>query len=390
MKKFYFAVTSLVLAISAAFIGYGIYLNTTSDSYIENMLESRAVVLSGTVVSHRELYPEIRIEYINLRTRMEADAIAEIDGRVEELYAAQGQEVERGAPIARIVNTDVPLQLSRADADVARAEAAYLQSANTVARNRRLAAEDAVSASELETSVSQLAASKAELDAAEIARRQIRQQSGFQVVTAPLSGSVIVLYQRHGNAVGKGMPVAMVANLAKMYFTALVDDEKIRNIAPLDGAFSLGIDRASMTEKAFDSAGGSSFDEETAFGVRISDVSPPLSEDVPFRSVTFEVDNRLEVMEIGMYADVVIRKDVPKRVLAVPLAALIDSEDPAVCVRGEDSRLALRAIKLGVRDGEYAEVTEGLAEGDVVITSGTDGLEMGIRIGVNMEEEETQ
>ncbi|MCL2010469.1 MAG: efflux RND transporter periplasmic adaptor subunit [Synergistaceae bacterium] len=388
MKKFYFAVTFVFLVLSAAFVVYGVYLNATSNSYIETMLASRAVRLSGIRVSYRNLYPELYLDHVGMRTKTQADAIAHIDGLIEELYVTAGQKVRQGQLLGRIVNNEVPLAISRADTDVAKAEAAYLQAMSTVERNRRLAAEDAISASELETSVSQLQASKAELDAARIAKKQREQQRNEQMVTAPLSGSVIVVYQQPGNFVARGTAVVMIADFSKMYFTAMVDDKKMKNIAPLEGKFSLHTDLTNMTEKAFDSAATSSFSEDTAFDVEISSVLPPLSENVPVRSVTFEIDNSLGIMEFGMYTDIVIRKDSSKRATAVPLAVVFDRDGtPGVYVRDADSRLAARGIKLGVHDGEYVEVVEGLIEGDVVITSGVEGLEPGMRVNVNLKEE---
>jgi RND family efflux transporter MFP subunit len=284
------------------------------------------------------------------------------------------------------VNKDVPLAKSRANTDIAKAEASYLQSMSTVERNKRLAEEDAIPRSELEMSISQMKATKAEFDAAKIAGRQIDQQMSSQTALSPTSGSVIVLYQNVGDFVGKGTPIAMVADFSKMYFNVLVEDEKIRNIAPLSGKFSLRTDLTNMTEKAFTSAASSSFSEDTAFNVEISSVLPPLSESVPVRSVTFEVDNSLGVMELGMYTDIIIRKETPKSALSIPSDAIFDRNGTKVYVQDEDSRLALRDIRTGIYDAEYVEVTEGLKEGDVVITSGVEGLDIGIRVEVNAEE----
>ncbi|MCL2009854.1 MAG: efflux RND transporter periplasmic adaptor subunit [Synergistaceae bacterium] len=385
MKKIYFAATFLILVFSAAFIGYGVYLNTTSASYIETMLESRAVSLSGVRVSYRDIYPELRLDYIDLRASMQADVITQIDGEIEELYVTQGQKVEREQPIGRIVNYDVPLSVSRADTDVARAEASYLQAVSTAERNQRLAAEDAVSISELETSISQMKASKAELDAAVIARRQIEQQKGFQVLTAPLPGSVMIVYQQPGNYVGKGVPVAMIADFSKLYFTVLVSDEKIRNIAPFDGNFTVPFDFANMMGKVFDNAAMSSFGHDTAFDVKILSVLPPLDEDALVRSVTCEVDNSLDILEIGMYNDIVVRKGTPKRTPAIPLSVVFDRDGSRVYVSDANSNLAVRGIKTGVHDNEYVEVVEGLDEGDVVILSGVEGLSLGARVDVYVE-----
>ena len=388
MKRFYSAATLVFFVLSATFIGYGVYLNTTSASYIETMLAARTVSLSGIRVAYRDLRPEVFLEYVDLKTRTQADAIAQVDGRLEELYVTQGQAVERGQPIAKLVNDEVPLSIARAETDVARAETSYQQAAGVVERNQRLAAEDAIAASELESSISQMLALKAELDAARIARRQIEQQRGFQVVTAPLSGSILVVYQQPGNFVGKGAPVAMVADFSKLYFTTLVEEKELRNITPLDGEFSLlfHILKVDVMEKAFDRAPVSVFGNDTAFGVEISSVSPPPGEDASVRSITCEVDNRLGILETGMYDDVVIRKETVKRALAIPLSVVFDRGGaPRVYLRDADSGLAVRGIKTGAHDSEYVEVVEGLDEGDIVILSGVEEFDLGVRIDVYVE-----
>jgi RND family efflux transporter MFP subunit len=386
MKKFYFSAILLILTLSASFIGYGVYINKSSDSYIDTMMQSRAVSLTGLEIAYRDLYPEIYLDYIGLRGRNQADVIAQIDGMIEEMYVAQGDEVALGQKLCKIVNNDIPLAISRANTDIAKAEAAYFQAKSNMERNMRLASEDAVSRSELELSVSQAAASKAEYEAAKIAGKQISQQMSSQIVTAPLAGSVILNYQQAGNFVGKGSPIAMIADFDEMYFTIMIQDKKIRNISPIEGGLTLHTDLSNMTEKAFDSPAKAAFSEDTFFNIRISDVSPPQNQEAPVRSMTCAVENPLGVMELGMYTDIVIRKKVPKRVLAVPIGTLTDLEAPRIYVRDDESRLALRDVKTGVYNGEYIEIAEGLEEGDVIITSGVDGLELGIKIDVRIEE----
>ena len=386
MKKFYFAVTLVILTFSAFFIGYGMYLNSTSNSYIETMLATRAVSLSGIMVSYRDIYPELYLDNISMRTRNQADVITEIDGLIEELYVSNGQEIEYGQPLCKIVNKDVPLAIAKANTDVARAESAYLQLLNTVERNRRLASADAISMSELEASVSQMKAAKAELDVTQITKKQIEQQMSSQIVISPLSGAVIVLYQNSGNFIAKGTPIAMVADFSKMYFTVMVKDKDISNIVPIVGKFSLKR-RSTVLSTVFSTMPiKSSFNEKTTFNVEISSILPPLSESVPVRSVTCEVDNRLGVMELGMYTDIVIRKNTMKRVLAIPSSVIFEKDGTKVYVCDANSRLAVRDIRIGIYDSEYVEVAEGLEEGDVVITSGVEGLDLGIKIEANVGE----
>ena len=254
-------------------------------------------------------------------------------------------------------------------------------------RNQRLAAEDAIATSELEMSVSQMEAARAELNAARIARRQIEQQRGFQVLTAPLSGGVPIVYVQPGNFVNKGTPVAMVMDFSHLYFNSLIDEVEIQNIAPLDKNFTLRFELMKMVDRAFDAPTKPSFDENTVFSVVISHVSPPLGENATARSITFEVDNHLGIMGFGRFDNVFIRKKTPKRALAIPLSAVFDPDNPRVYVRDADSNLAARGIRMGIHDNEYVEVVEGLDEGDVVILSGVEGLDLGMRIDVYVEED---
>ena len=386
MKKLYFSTTLVVLALSAAFLGYGAYLNSTSQNYIETMLASRSVTLSGVKASYRDMYPELKLNYISLYTTMQADAFARIEGEVKEVFVAVGQEVKEGQPVCRLENAGLPLATAKADTDIAKAEASYIQSKSAVARNTPLAAKGVVPASELELSIAQMKVAKAELDAAIIARKQIDMQKDDQTVRAPFDGTVNVIYRRPGDHIDKGMPVALLSNYTTMFFTKQIPDDELQNIMPPDGNFSLSTSLANMTEKAFNRIAKAAFSEDTTFGVRVVDVLPPLTESAPIRSVTFELDNYQEIMEIGVYIGAVIRRTTPKRALAVPGDAVSRQGRPSVYILGADSRLAVRAITTGVHDAEYVEVTSGLNEGDTVITSGVAGLDPGVAIEVVLEE----
>jgi RND family efflux transporter MFP subunit len=386
MKKIFFAILLVMLLLSASFIGLGIYVNTTSDSYIETMISSRAVSLNGMRVQYREITPEIVLDSITLQTEKVADAIAQIDGTISSMYVTQGQEVQKGQKLCLISNADIALQMSRADTDIAKARAAYLQLESSYERNRRLSEKNSISKSELEASKSQMEAAVAELEAAKIARSQLTEQSNRQTVQSPVAGFVIMIYQQAGAYVTRGAPLIMIGDFGQMVFRGLIPDEKIRNIAPLDEVFKLIIDTSDLTEKALDTEFRNGFDANSSMDVKIRRITPDMRELAPVRNVTWEVNNKLAILEPGLYSDMIIRKITSKKVICVPLALITNNGNPELYVADEDSKLSVRKIKTGIYDSDFVEVTEGLSEGDVVITSGVDGLELGARIDVKMEE----
>jgi RND family efflux transporter MFP subunit len=385
MKTFFMAAIVLIIVLSGAFVSYGIYLNTASSSYIETMMASRAVEVRGIRASTHVIRPEIILDSINLQTERAADVIAQIDGTIKEFAVTQGQEVKRGQKLCTLVNPDIALQISRANTDIAKAQASYVQAKSETDRNKRLSDKDSISKSELETSVARLKAAEAELSAAKIARSQFDQQSASQTVTSPIDGFVVVVYQQVGSYVQKGAPVAMIADFSKLVFKGQISDEKIKNISPTDSVFSMPMDTSFLTEKALDMAFRSGFDKKFVIKAKIRDIDPPMSEKAPIRIVTWEVDNGRGLLEPGWYTKVSIERGDEKKTLAVPVELIDDMNAPSLCVKDSDSRLAARNVKTGVYGGGMIEILNGIEEGDVVITSDIDNIDPGVKIDVTLE-----
>jgi RND family efflux transporter MFP subunit len=384
MKAFFIAAMTVIIVLSGAFVGYGIYLNQVSSSHIETMTASRAVNVHGIRVSSREIRPESVLDYMNLQTELAADVVAQIDGTIQEFAVVRGQEVKRGEVLCTLVNRDIALQISRANTDIAKAQASYAQARSEAERNRRLAERDSISKSELETSVARMKAAEAELSAAGIALNQLNQQKAFQSVTSPLDGFVTVIYQQTGSYVQKGVPIAMIANFSKLVFGGQISDEKIKNLAPIDDVFLIPMDMSFVSEKALDTIFRSGFDENFIVKARIRDIAPPISENAPLRIVSWELDNDLGLLEPGLYTEVTVGRSDAKKTLAVPLGLVDDTK--TLYVMDADSRLAVRKVKTGVYGEGLIEILDGIEEGDVVITSRVEGLEPEVKIDVTLED----
>lgn len=86
--------------------------------------------------------------------------------------------------------------------------------------------------------------------------------------------------------------------------------------------------------------------------------------------IRVELPNPDEALRPEMYVDAEIETGTPDPVLAVPESAVLDSGTrQAVLIDKGDGRFEPREVKLGRRDGGYVEVTDGVAEGDAVVTS---------------------
>jgi Cu(I)/Ag(I) efflux system membrane fusion protein len=71
-----------------------------------------------------------------------------------------------------------------------------------------------------------------------------------------------------------------------------------------------------------------------------------------------------------MYVDAEIETGTPDPVLAVPESAVLDGGTrQAVLVDKGKGRFEPREVKLGRRGGGHVEITDGLSEGEAVVTS---------------------
>lgn len=109
---------------------------------------------------------------------------------------------------------------------------------------------------------------------------------------------------------------------------------------------------------------GQSFDGTVAL------IYPHLNAATRTARIRIEVPNPDEVLRPEMYVDAEIQAGTPGPVLTVPESAVLDSGSrQAVLVDKGEGRFEPRDVKLGRRGGGLIEVTQGVSEGEAVVTS---------------------
>lgn len=198
--------------------------------------------------------------------RIEADEVrvgVEASGRLAEIRAVEGETVEAGGLLARIVGTDYELMTERAEAQQAAAVRTRAQLDSQIDLATHHAATARTNLSRYETLSSQGYLPAQRLDAArdayaealhrvEVLRQQraeavaqadaagkslalARSQSGKTVVTAPITGAVLERLVEPGEVVGPGQAVAVLADLSTIrlkVFITEADLGKVRLGAP--------------------------------------------------------------------------------------------------------------------------------------------------------------
>lgn len=384
MKKLYMIGLVMILLFAVAMIGYGAWINKTGENQISERMKTRTIQLQGAKVQMRDIHPTLFPETINLYSEEMADAVALIDGRVEEIFVSKNSSVRRGQVIFSLVNDEIPLKIQQAESSIAKAEAQLANAKSNFARYTRLRERDATSIEKFDEAQMAYLASEAALKEAQTIKEQLLVQSARQEVTAPIDGEILILYRQQGSYVQAGTPLALVGNFDRLFFALPVEDRHAQILSLGDRA-RLTFTNSQILRKAYDTdyAAGNRGDEQI-FDVTLKEIVPNLNEPASLRKVVFEVDNRVGLLEQQAYSSAVLSAAQTRKLLTVPLAAMIDTNRSAVFVATSEGTLERRAVRTGADDGTYVEILSGLSEGETVITSDTEGLEVGTKVTVTL------
>lgn len=411
MKKVFLVAMGIVLAIVVTAIGYGTYLNQAGESNIKGRLADRRLDLRGAKVTERDIHAHLSVDTVNIYSNDMTDAIALVDGRIDQVKVKKNDHVSQGTVLCSLTNEQLPVKLRqaeidilkaeqtivKAEGDIAKAEAGLAKAENDYGRYSRLRERDAVTPQKYEEALAFYKEAQVNLRGAHVAREQAESQRDYLVaqrdqllidsshtqVTAPIEGDVLLIYKQQGAYVTAGTALALIGDFRHLYFMLPTKDEDAKGLTV--GSVVNLIFHQNDLAKIYDTeyvAGNAGARQK--FTARIVSVSPELGESAAMRSILFEVDNGAGLLEPQTYNQVTIESAVSQRVLAIPLTA-VGSSRTEVFVLDKEGILQKRTVVTGIDDGMYVEIKSGLAAGDIVVTSDTEGLESGMKAEVTLE-----
>lgn len=311
-------------------------------------------------------------------------------GRVERLHVTEGDHVRAGQVLLELWNDDREAQLAQARAARVAAEALQRQSCLAAEQATRdaervstLARQQLVSADRVDQATTAARTGAAACDAAAAqagtARAAVRVQEALLEETrlrAPFAGIVAEVNGEIGEYVTPSPPGVLTPPAVD-----LIDDSCLYVTAPIDEVDAAQVATGLPARISMDAFRGRSFPGTVQ---RIA----PYVVDKEKQARTVDVEVRFDappgdiLLLAGYSADVDIILARHENVLRIPAEALLDGV--AVLVRHPaDGRLARRDVKTGAANWTWVQVTEGLAAGDVVVTSlDRDGVVAGARVEI--------
>lgn len=326
-----------------------------------------------------------------ITARRRARLSPEVGGRIVELVYREGHRVTAGEVLVRLADASPTAQLTLAAEDLrvseARAKAACIardRASRELERKRKLAKRKIVSADildELQSASDGARAScnahRAEVDRARAGIAAAEQELAKYSVRAPFDGVIAEQNAEVGEWVTPSPPMLTAPSIVDV-----LDPDSIYLSAPMDEVDSGDIRVDQRAIITVDSRPGQSFPG------RVVRVAPyVLDFEAQNRTVEIEVefdDNALAAQILpGTSADVEIIRDARDGVVRIPTRSLLEGDRVLVPVEGI---LEEREVEIGLRNWNYAEVRNGLAEGELVVTT-LDRIEVapGARVEISNE-----
>jgi Cu(I)/Ag(I) efflux system membrane fusion protein len=105
------------------------------------------------------------------------------------------------------------------------------------------------------------------------------------------------------------------------------------------------------------------------FKAKLDFIYPTVDTQTRTVKVRFEIDNQKGQLKPGMYVNLELKVPLGKRLVVSKDAILITGERALVFIYHGDGKIEWRSVKLGVRSGNLVEITQGIQEGEQIVTS---------------------
>ena len=347
-------------------------------------------VVVRTAVIATEDWPASYEATGTVRARTTATISSKVMGYVQQVNVRVGDHVRQGQALITLDARDLDVSLRRAEAGRAEVESAIPELENATAaakanldlaqttfqRMQELAAKKSISNQELDEASARLKAAQANYEMMRSRRAQVSSKTAvveqevraagimrdYAQLAAPFSGVVITRTVEPGNLATPGSPLLTLEQDGLYRLEASVDESKLASVR-VGQAVEAVIDASDRKVNA-----------------RVTEIVP--SVDSASRSYIVKLDlPSMPQLRTGMFGRAIFPMGMEK-VVAIPVAALMDRGQLQSVFVVEDGVAHTRLVTTGRRTKDGVEVLSGLNAGETLVVPIPQGLQDGARVEV--------
>jgi RND family efflux transporter MFP subunit len=344
-----------LLAVFAALALAGCQAETAPIAKIERPVQvQRAVFETGA--SAREFVGVVRARY-------ETDLGFRVSGKIVERLINVGDRVRVGDVIARLDPQDLRLQVESAEAELAAATSSLAQAAADLDRYTQLKARGYAPVAEFDRKKTANDEAEGRLGRARRARDSARNQLAYADLKADADGVITATRAEPGQVVAIGQAVAQLAHRGEKEAVVALPETWLGEVRQGKAVVRLWSDG------------------DRTYQARLRELSPQADAATRTYAARFTIPDADDAVAYGMTATVTLSRPGEETVAKLPLSAVLNrGKGAAVFVVDDGGALVLRNVTVSSFNGDVAYVTEGISNGDRIVTLGVQKLEAGLRV----------
>jgi membrane fusion protein (multidrug efflux system) len=293
----------------------------------------------------------------NVQTKENLMLNAEFGGILQQIYVKEGQKVAKGQTLARVDDGGLSSQLAQMETQAALAKTTFERQQNLW--NQKIGSEI------------QFLQAKTNYNAQLKAVAQMRSQLSKTVIRAPFSGTIDEIASDRGSVVGPGSPILRIVSLGNMYLEAEVPE---KNISKIKKGSDVIVDFPVLGE---------------TFTTKITQASNYINPANRSFMVQIAVPNKNGNIKPNLSSKIQIKDYSNPKAITVPISIIsenADGEQFLYVAQNPDkdgNAIAKRVIvKVGLSQGEFVEIIEGIKDGDLIIKEGARSVKDGQKVSI--------
>ena len=302
------------------------------------------------------------------------DIRARVTGYLEDVLFKDGDLVKTGTLLYRIEKGPFEAAVEQAKAAKLRAQALLENATLQLQRSEELLKTSATSIAVRDERLATQKAAQGDLTGAEAALKTAEINLAYTDINSPIDGRIGRTAVTRGNVVGPDSGVlTTIVSSNPMYVTFPVSQREFARIFPRERDLRSA---ANDTKVVIQASSGPPYPHPG----KIDFIDVKVDQATDTVAVRATVPNPESRLVDGQLVQVSVEGDKPEERIVVPQAALIADQQGIYVFVVEDGKAAIRRVKVGQTVGGSIIVTEGLNGGELVATTGLQGLRPGLPV----------
>ncbi len=323
-----------------------------------------AIPVSVAPVKRQDLNSYLVLNGI-VEPERKVEIYARLSAYVKQILKEEGAYVKEGTILALLDDTEIKIGFEQAKIQLEQAKLSLDEAEQNFIRNQELIKRELISEQEFQTQEATYKQRKLDYQNRQESYKDLELQLNYTKIRSLSEGFVTERLIEVGDRVNANQQVYTIEDFKPLL---------IRVFVPTSDAIKL---KAGMqTEVKTEVLQGAVFNG----GVKL--INPRIDNQTGTVKVTVEVIDESLRLKPGMFVEVRIAIGAKENVLTIPRKAILYKQNKTYVFVMNRNQVSQREITLGLTEEDEVEVSSGLAEGDVIVVVGVEGLKDGQRVDV--------